>query len=142
MAVKKHKLEQAIEEDLCLLGVVSDEVDYRFAWLLNRNLQTDFRREEDLTLYHKKTDAEQSFPLFTHVDKLAFLTYRIIGNRRDDGVFLEELKNLDYLVHIQGEIYPENIREFIEKVTAVKGVRMCVPVDLQKLKNRERLYLW
>ena len=142
MAVKKHKLEQAIDEDFCLLGVVSDEVDYRFCWRLNLELGTDFRREEDLHLYHKKLESEQSFPLFLHSDKLAFLTYRIIGNRRDESVFLDELKNLDYLIHIQGEIYPDAIGEFIGKVSAVQEVRMCVPVDLLKLKNRDRLYLW
>ena len=142
MAVKKHKLEQAIDEDICLLGLVTDEVDYRFCWLLNRELQTDFRREEDLVLLNKKLNVEQSFPLFSYVDKLAFLTYRIIGNRLDEAVFLEDLKNLDYLIHIQGEIYPDNIREFIDSVTSVPGVRMCVPVDLEKLRSRERLYLW
>ena len=142
MAIKRHRLDLAIQEDFCLLGVVCDEIDYRFCWLLNRKLDADFRREENLDLFHAKLNKKQSFSIFSHNDKTSMLTYRIIGNRSSEGWYIEELKHLDYLVHIQGDIFQEDMQEFIGKVSGVAGVRMCVPVDLQRLKNKERLYLW
>ncbi len=142
MAVKKHKLEVAIDEDFCLLGMVAEQPDYRLNLLINRALGFNLLKQEDLSLYHKKLDQDQEFSLFEYFDEESLLTYRVIGNRAENGYFLDELKNLDYLVHIQGDILEESISTFIGKAAAIPEVRMCVPVNLIKLRNKERLLLW
>jgi hypothetical protein len=142
MAIKKHKLEVAIDEDFCLLGVVADQADYRLNLLINRKLGFNLLKQEDLFLYHKKTDQDQEFSYFKYFDDESLLTYRVISNRAENGYFLEELKNLDYLVHIQGEFMEEQIASFFRNTAAIPDVRMCVPVDLSKLRNKERLLLW
>jgi hypothetical protein len=142
VAIKKHKLEVAIEEDFCLLGLVTDEPDYKLCWLINRVMDMDFKKLEDLVLFHKKLDEDQVFSLFGFHDKESLLTYRIINNRADRGFFLDELINLDYLVHIQGEVITDNIKNFLVKVGKIETVRMCVPVDLKRIRHKERLLLW
>ena len=142
MAIKKHKLEMAIEEDFCLLGVVADEPDYKFCWMINRELEINFEKLEDLDLYHPKLNVDQQFSIFAFDDEDAMVTYRIIKNRSDQGYFLDELKNLDFLVHIQGEIYQDQIGTFMQSVNTIPAVLMCVPVDLARLRNKERLFLW
>ena len=102
MAIKKHKLDIAIEEDFCLLGVVSDEPDYKLCWMINQVLDQAFEKLDDLKLFHKKLQEEQAFSIYAYQDEDALVTYRIIKNRSGSGYFLDELKNLDYLVHIQG----------------------------------------
>ena len=59
MAIKKHKLHMAIEEDFCLLGVVADEPDYKFCWMINQELSVGFERHDDLKLYHPKIEVDQ-----------------------------------------------------------------------------------
>jgi hypothetical protein len=142
MAIKKHKLKMAMEEDFCLLGVVADEPDYKFCWMINRVLEINFEKLDDLVLYHPKLDADQEFSVFFYENEEAMLTYRIVKNRSDKGYFLDELKNLDFLVHIQGEIYGSQIGTFMKSVNSLSSVRMCVPVDLSRLRNKERLLLW
>ena len=142
MVVKKHKLEVAIEEDFCLLGVVADEPDYKLCWRINQVLGMAFEKLDDLILFHRKLKEEQSFSNFFYQDEDALVTYRIINNRSEQGYFLDELKNLDYLVHIQGDIITEKIGNFMQLVGSLSPVRMCVPVDLMKLRNKERLQLW
>lgn len=142
MPVKKHILSMAIREDFCLLGMVSDDPDYKICWTINQVLNTDFQKQDDLKLFHRRLEVEQSFSLFAHHDEEAVCTYRIIRNRSDQGLFLDELRNLDYLIHIQGEINPGRIGAFLRQVGSLPGVRMCVPVDLKKLKNQERLWIW
>ena len=142
MAVKKHKLEMAMEEDFCLLGVAADAPDYKFCWMINRELDVNFEKLDDLLLFHPKLDADQEFSLFAFDDEDTMITYRIIKNRSDTGYFLDELKNLDYLVHIQGEIYEDQIGRFMQTINKLPAVRMCVPVDLTRLRNKERLLLW
>lgn len=142
MAVKKHKLEVAIDEDFCLLGVVAEQADYRLNLLINRALGFNLLKQEDLSLYHRKLDQDQEFSLFEFFDEESLLTYRVIGNRAENGYFLDELKNLDYLVHIQGDILEESIGSFIRKTSEIPEVRMCVPVNLTMIRNKERLLLW
>ena len=142
MARKKHKLEVSIDEDFCLLGLVADQPDYRLCLLINRALGFRLQKQEDLLLYHRKLDQDQAFSLFEYFDDESLLTYRVIGNRAEYGYFLDELKNLDFLVHIQGEIMEEGIGAFIEKTTAIPDIRLCVPVDLNKIRIKERLLLW
>lgn len=142
MAVKKHKLEMAIDEDFCLLGVVADQPDYRLCLLINRALGFNLVKQDDLVLYHRKLNQDQEFSLFTYNDDDSLLTYRIISNRAENGFFLDELKNLDYLVHIQGEIMEDRITTFFRQIAAIPDVRLCVPVDLNRIRNKERLLLW
>ena len=142
MAVKKHKLELAIDEDICLLGVVSDEPDYKLCWRLNRSLNMNFEKQEELELFHSKLDVDQEFSLFYYYDEDSMVTYRLVKNRAERGYFLDEFKHIDYLIHIQGEIDTSRISNFISAVNALEPVRMCVPSDLSRIKNKERLLLW
>jgi hypothetical protein len=142
LKVKKHKLEVAMEEDFCLLGMVSDEPDYRLCWLLNQQLEMNFEKMDDLILHHRKLDQEQHFSHFVYNDEESMVTYRIVRNRTENGYFLEELKNLDYLIHIQGEVTPDKIDTFLQTTGNLEAVRICMPVNLQKIRNKERLMLW
>ena len=132
----------AMQEDFCLLGLVTDEPDYKLCWRINQALGLAFEKLDDLKLFHKRLVTEQLFSIFAYYDDAAMLTYRIIKNRSDHGHFLDELKNLDFLVHIQGELAEEKIQEFIKRTATLTGVRMCVPVDLKRIRDRERLLLW
>lgn len=142
MGVKKHKLALAIEEDFCLLGVVTDEPDYKLCWLINQTLDMNLEKQEDLRLYHRKLNEEQVFSWFSFQDPDSLITYRVVRNRSENGYFLDEMKNIDYLIHIQGEIHTRRISEFMLSVGSLEPVRMCVPSDLSRIKNKERLFLW
>ena len=142
MAVRKHKLDLAMEEDFCLLGVVADEPDYRLCWLINQTLHMNFEKQEDLQLFHPRLKKDQVFSLFHYYDDDALIHFRIIQNRADTGFFLDELKNIDFLIHIQGEINTSRINDFMSSVGALEPVRMCVPSDLSRIRQKERLLLW
>jgi len=131
-----------MEEDYCLLGIVSDEPDYKLCWLLNSELNASFTREEDIHLFSKKMGEEQQIRLFLHEDEKQMITYRVIANRANTGYYLPDLKQIDYLLHIQGELDHAHINQILRTIAGIKSVRMCVPVDLAKIRDRERLQLW
>ena len=84
MGVKKHKLEMAIEEDFCILGVVTDETDYKLCWMINQSLNMNFEKQDDLKLYHRKLKEEQVFSHFSYYDDDALITFRIIKNTTEN----------------------------------------------------------
>lgn len=142
MSPKKHKLSVAIDQDYCLLGIVSDEPDYKLCWLMNEKLKFSFSKTDDLILYNPKNRAELLFSIFHYLDESTMINYRLIRNRLESDFFLLELKNIDYLLHIQGDLKSDDIQDLIAGLLTVESIRMCVPVDLQKIKNKERLHLW
>jgi hypothetical protein len=139
---KIHKLSVAIDEDFCLLGIASDEPDYKLCWLINQQMNTSFARVDDLVVFNKRMSEQQEVSLFVYYDENKMVTYRLIGNRLSKGYFLSDLKNIDYVLHIQGEIVTSEIDDFIGRVIKTAGVRFCVPVNLQKIREQERLHLW
>ena len=131
-----------MEENYCLLGISSDDPDYKLCWLINDRLRMAFLKSDNLHVYHKKLGEEQEFSLFQYEDENAMLVYRMIGNRSDAGFFLNDLKNIDFLLHIQGDLINDNISNLVKKMNALDSIRMCVPVDLSKVKEKDRLQLW
>ena len=125
-----------------MLGIVSDEPDYKLCWLVNQHMDTSFTRTGDLGIFSKNLDGEQLVSQFIYEDEQRMLTFRLIVNRTSGGYFLPELKNIDYFLHIQGEIVPDDINALIRTIMSIPAVRMCVPVDLRKLKEKDRLQLW
>ena len=140
--MKKHKLSVAFDEDYCLLGIASDEPDYKLCWLINQQLGTSFTKGEDLVVFNNKINQQQEVSLFTYYDDNKMVTYRMISNRSSSGYFLSDLKNIDYILHIQGFVMPNEIDELIGKIIKTEGIRMCVPVDLRRIKEKERLHIW
>ncbi len=142
MNPKKHKLSVAFDEDLCLLGIASDEPDYKLCWLINQQLGTSFAKGDDFVVFNSKMNQQQEVSLFTYFDENKMVTYRLISNRPSPGYFLSDLKNIDYVLHIQGDVATTEIADLIGRIIKTEGIRMCVPVDLRKIRERERLYLW
>lgn len=131
-----------MEENYCLLGISSDVPDYKLCWLINDKFRMSFLKIDNLNVYHKKLNEDQEFSLFQYDDENAMLVYRIIGNRSDGGNFMSELKNIDFLLHIQGDLIQEDISKLVQQLNSLNAVRMCVSVDLGKLKEKDRLQLW
>jgi len=140
--LKKHKLSVAFDEDYCLLGIASDEPDYKLCWLINQQLGTSFIKGDDLIVFNSKMNQQQEVSLFTYYDDNKMVTYRMISNRSSSGYFLSDLKNIDYVLHIQGDVATTEIDDLIGRIIKTEGIRMCVPVDLRKIRERERLQLW
>lgn len=130
------------EENYRLVGLSSDEPDYKLCWMLNERMRMAFLKTANLKVFNKKLEMEQEFSQFLFEDENAMLTYRLIGNRSDNGVYLDDLKNIDYILHIQGEIRNVELAELTKRINTVEMVRMCVPVDLSKVRQKDRLQLW
>jgi len=139
---KKHKLSVSMEENYCLLGISSDEPDYKLCWLINNQLRMSFVKTDNLQVFHKKLDIEQEFSMFHFEDDNAMLEYRLISNRSDAGYFLSDLKNIDYILHIQGDLINDNLSAFVLDLNSIETIRLCVPVDLKKVREKDRLQLW
>jgi hypothetical protein len=136
---KKHKLEYTEKFDFLLLGLVSTENDYRLIWTINNALNFAFEKTDNHVVLGKDDKAELEFSYYTFDNEDTFLYYRLLSNRTESGILMEELKNIDYLLIIQGDISESYIKGLISDLKNVEQIQGVFRISPGSLKNRERL---
>ena len=139
MAKKTHKLEYLPDYNFLVLGITSDEKDYKLIWDINNALGWSLERKDNYRCYHQKNKIELEFPLFSYTDEDRYITYKLISNKHEGLALLEELKNLDYLLMIHDESGADEISDLSEKLKKINSIRAVFKIDIARLKNKERL---
>jgi len=139
MTKKTHKLNYLPDYNFKILGIISDEKDYKLVWNINNNLKWDFVREENYQLYNNKSKSERQFPHFSFTNDENYTTYKLLANKHEGLPLLEELKNIDYLLIIYDESGSENIPELTEKLKKIDSIRGVFHIKPDILRNKELL---
>ena len=139
MAIRKHKLGYTEEFDFLLLGLVSAENDYRLIWKFNQTFNFGFERAENHKVISKNGEAEIGFSHYTYEDENTCLLYRFLSNKTDGGILMEELKNIDYFVIVQGDFSETYITSLVTNLKSVEHIQAVFQISPASLKSRERL---
>lgn len=104
MVAKKkiHKLAFEFESDFSLIGIASHENDYRLSWAINKSLDLDLIKVEDLLLNHPKHKIEINYSMYSSDDTNNYIAYHLISNKSDKGFLIPEMKNIDFVLRISG----------------------------------------
>lgn len=141
MTRKTHKLKYLPEYDFVVIGITSDERDYKLIWEINNALGWNLERQENYRWYNKSTETEFEFSLFTYTDPDSYIHYKLISNKHDGFTLLEELKNIDYLLLIYDESGMKQFTALKEKIRKINVVRAIFHIDISRYKSKERLLL-
>jgi hypothetical protein len=139
LALRRHKLEYKETFDFLLFGLSSHENDYRLVWKINQTFSFNFERGKNHKIRSKKTGEEIEFAMYSYDDEDTFYLYYLIANKSEQGVLLEELKNIDYLIMIQGEFTDAFSNGFYNRLKKIENVHGVFKLDAASLKNRENL---
>lgn len=140
------------EHDYKLIGINSTIEDHRLAYLLNQNLEIHLKRQpNDLDFAEK----ECSFTLYNYDCEATFSIWSLLANKHfflsetnENNLFGEESKvtylinekrNVDYFLKINGEFEDTEIRSFLEKIKNIKGIITCYSIDPETLKSKDFL---
>ncbi len=136
--VKKFLLDIGFDYDFILYGIVSQETPHRLAWIINDSLQTNFIREEDMTLTFD--DAESLLlSRFSYHDELNRLDFDLFSNKYETSFWLPELKKIDYLLMVKGALDSFKKRKFAEPFKHIQSIQIITEINHKKLKQKERL---
>ena len=122
-------------------GLASCKAGYTLAWLLNRALQWKLKRDEDLRLDFP--DGPSVFVpnfVFTTVHR----TFRLLKNQAftaDEATafLLPELKQWDFLLHIQDPGTTFDHDEFLRKTQALEDVQRVDRIEIDAIEHKENL---
>ena len=127
------------EYDFEVISLVSSVKDYRLCWLLNRHLKFDFSRVDDLMLPAQKKKKGGTFSNYFFYDEMNKLNYFLLANK-DGGVFLlPELKQVDYIIKLEGFMADEKKKELLEELKLVPYLETVFGNSLDELKSKANL---
>jgi hypothetical protein len=112
---KSIKLNSSIDVPLLILGIVTPENILKLTWGINHLLNIRLSQSTGLKIRNVKTSQIHEFSLFQFEDENKHLKYSLLENRTKAGFYFNELRNIDHLFFIRGEI--DN--KFIESVIQV-----------------------
>jgi hypothetical protein len=121
-----------------LIGISSHENDYRLVWAMNNAFSFQFTRIENLVIFNQKLNADLEFSRFMFLDEDKYLTYHLISNRCPDGFLFPEIKNLDYLLQITGDMDSKHLEFIVKELKRVGIVSATFMIDPKQLKDADR----
>jgi hypothetical protein len=136
--MKKTKLQIDYDFDFVLIGITTGLKGFKLAWELNRQLDIQLVKKDDL-LVGFKGGTEKSFSMHAHQTQQR--TYRLVKNKpveADSGTYflLPEHPHFDYVMvlHEAEQTFAKNILEAIRKISSVE---LAAFIPLASLKTKE-----
>lgn|ERR1035437_4076639 len=122
-----------------LIGISCHVKDYRISFLLNKHLGSDFLKMEDLkiALNNKKDPTE--FSLYYYYDEDYFNTYYLVANRSQEFVLAPEIKQVDFLLIVEGEFRKAQKDRLIKSIRKIPNVLTAYEIKFAEIKNYETL---
>jgi hypothetical protein len=125
------------EYDFYLIGISCHSKDYRLCWEMNKLLNIDLARTEDLDLNVKTSVGNFSF--YEFIDEENYIDYYLIANRSTKGLLIPEQKNTDFLFMIKGDPYDSVLEDISEKISSLEIVLTSYIINVDSLKSKQNL---
>lgn len=139
MKKKIHKLKYIPDYDFTLIGISAHEHDYRLTWSVNKKLGLNLIKINDLEIFNKKLNTQQSFSLYAYQDEDSLLDYHLISNKCENGFLIKELQNLDFFLKITGEGYDTTfINQLVKQLKEADQVISAFYIDNNSIKQPSR----
>jgi hypothetical protein len=141
MKKRTHKLFLSTQYDFSLIGIVTQEKDYKISWEINKLLGIELSKSKNLDIDTTKKDIIKSFTTHTYLDNDLMITYNLISNKCENGVLLNQFKNIDFLFKIDIENNSNEIIELINKIKFLQDVISVFEINISELKEKQKQYL-
>ncbi|MGE0561338.1 MAG: IPExxxVDY family protein [Flavobacteriales bacterium] len=128
-----------IEEDydFSLIGISCHAKDYRLCYELNKILEIDLVRGEDLDIDSKSSKA--NYALYDYIDEENFIDYYLLSNRSNKGFLIPEHKSTDFFLLLKGASNNDIIENIINKISEIQLVLTSFQIDVNTLKSKQNL---
>ncbi|SHO59460.1 IPExxxVDY family protein [Algoriphagus zhangzhouensis] len=139
--MKKVKLQIEHTYDFDVLGLVSPVRDYKMAWLINRQLDLDLIKWEDLEiefLSDPQLKISQYFLSLPH-GYVQLLKNKALNTNNQVSYLIPELKSMDYFLLVQDQTFQISINTFVNELAKIPFIQNVMKLDVSKLKSKENL---
>lgn len=127
-------------EDTLLIGIMAPIKDYQLCWNLNNMMGMDFRINNDIEIQLTKKKRNYFFAVYEFSEPTGSLSHYVYNNRFDGEYLLPELRHLDFLWLLKGDLVTEeSLLQTINTIKEINGVQLVVELTNEKIRNKEHL---
>jgi len=139
MILNRKFLKFEIDLDFVLIAVTTSLKDYRICYLINKCLNFNFVKNNDLAVDIYPGAAPVFFSLYTYSWEDSETDFYFIGNKGSDGYLIPEMKKADYFLMIKNYIDDNELDSVVAALNKIPEIVAAVKIDPKKIKSRENL---
>ncbi|MFP4619965.1 MAG: IPExxxVDY family protein [Bacteroidales bacterium] len=136
---KVHKLQNFYPEDFHIICIASHQNDYRLSWALNEQLNLRLRKDQDLTVEGKKSDTVKRFTRYSYDFDDRSVRYHLIANKNSQGFLFSDMKNIDFLLKIEGDMDEESVSFLLKGIRNIDFVIIAFRMENLREKHKKML---
>lgn len=130
-------LKYELDLDFVLIAITSQLKDYLICFKLNKQLNINFYKIDELTI---ETNSSCSFfSRYHYQTPESEIDLYLLANKGSVGYLLPEMKNVDYLMIIHNYISEEEIEQLIDGINKLPEIQVALELDPKQLKSKENL---
>ena len=137
--LNKKVLKFEIDLDFVLIAITSSLKDYRLCFLVNRALNFNFAKTDDLQLDMLPGLGQAFFSFYKYGQGDNGAEFFLISNKGTEGYLVPEMNKTDYLLMIKNYIGENELDDLVTGLNRVPEIVAAVKVDPKKIKSRENL---
>lgn len=138
--MNKFKLEPEYDYDFFLVGISCHEKDYRVCWGVNKVLDLDLEKVDDLEIHSKKPNEDAMFALFSQQMTDTEVDYFLISNKTPGpGLLIPEQKSADYFFIARGPFDGNDEDRMLSSLKSISFVLTAFRLDPDSLKSKQNL---
>lgn len=137
--MNKLTLKFELDLDFVLVAITCQLKDYRICYLINKALQADFVRIDELQLNFIAENTSSSFSRYAYLPKNSETEFYLLANRGTGALLIPEMAGVDYFLLIKNFIDEEDLNHWISTIKKIPEVLATVEVEPKKLKSKENL---
>ena len=136
---KRQTLHTEIELHIKLLGICTQEFDFKLCFMLNKELNIDLKRVDDIEIFYPKLNIKGSYATFQFEDEEMMLDYKLVANYHPAGNLIPEAEKYDYLLIISGEVDYIDIQTVKKAIRVIESVIFTGEINVNELKSKNNL---
>ena len=123
-----------------LLAIMSLIKNYRFSWLINANLNFDFRLNTDIEVQLKKKGRNYFFEVYQYCDTDCETEHYIYHNQFEGEYLLPEFKHFDFLWLVKADIFnEENFVLLQQNLKKIDSIQLVTELTQEKIRHKSNL---
>jgi len=134
--MSKKRLLVDFDYDFTLIGISSHNKDYRLSYEINKALNTNLSKKEDVD-FTKKGD-KIGFSMYFFQDEMYEKDIRLLSNKKNGRILIPEQKLVDYFLILYDFDFIE-VKEILEKLKNINAILTVFQIEVSTLKSKECL---
>ncbi len=139
MILNRKFLKFEIDLDFLLIAVTSPQKDYRLCYLINKFLNFNFTRIDDLGVEIHQGFAPVLFSRYRYQTGPTETDFYFIANKGSDGLLLPEMSRVDFFIIIKNYMDEKELDGLLSGLNRIPEIVAAVKIDPKKIKSRDNL---